>query len=251
MPEEIALDGASNLNSGEFKDFLQCWSVRHRLSSAYFPQSNGRAEAAVKSMKRLIRGHTGPRGSISNDDIALSQLQYRNTPLDGGKSPAQLALGRELKDAIPLPKNRYYVSNQRKKFLKQMETERAVSNKQQSQTFNKSAKNLQAVQPGNEVVCQNPKSHKWDKSGKVIESLPFRQYRIKLDGTGRITLRNRRHIRNVYRGAPNLTPMEQQRDAVSTFGDGSNVTSGHVHREVCVFGFFGLVLCKCLQNKVF
>ena len=32
-------------------------------------------------------------------------------------------------------------------------------------------------------------------SGIVVECLPYRQYRIKMDSTGRLTLRNRRHIR--------------------------------------------------------
>ena len=93
VPEEIAIDGASNLSSTEFRTFLDDWSVRHRLSSAYYPQSNGRADTAVKSMKRLIRGNTSHRGSL---DIAQGLLQYRNTPLQNaaGKSPAQLALGR-------------------------------------------------------------------------------------------------------------------------------------------------------------
>ena len=72
-----------------------------------FPQSNGRAETAVKSMKRLVRGHTGARGSLDTAAMTLALLQYRNTPMQnaGGKSPAQLALGRELKDYMPLPKH--------------------------------------------------------------------------------------------------------------------------------------------------
>ena len=47
IPDEIALDGASNLLSRELPDFLRRWSIHRRLSSAYYPQSNGRAEAAV------------------------------------------------------------------------------------------------------------------------------------------------------------------------------------------------------------
>ena len=206
VPEEIALDGASNLSSKELTEFLQRWGVRRRLSSAYFPQSNGRAEAAVKSMKRLIQGHTGPRGSINTDEIALGLLQYRNTPIEGGKSPAQLALGRELKDTMPLPRQRYHVNYQWKKLLKQRELDMAVSWEKQKQTFDQSAKPLQQLCPYTDVVCQNPKTNKWDRSGKVVECLPYRQYRIKLDGTGRITLRNRRHLRTVYRGAPCLQP---------------------------------------------
>ena len=36
---------------------------------------------------------------------------------------------------------------------------------------------------------------KWDKVGRVVEILPFDQYVIKVDGSGRITKRNRRFLR--------------------------------------------------------
>jgi len=69
--------------------FLLSWRVQLRISSAYFPQSNGRAEAAVKSAKRLLRGNTGPGGSLDSDAAAKAVLQYLNTPLqDSGASPA-------------------------------------------------------------------------------------------------------------------------------------------------------------------
>ena len=55
--------------------------------------------------------------------------------------------------------------------------------------WNKSAKVPPAINNGIDVVCQ-----RWDRSGKIVECLPHRQYKIKLDGTGRLTLRNRRHL---------------------------------------------------------
>ena len=41
------------------------------------------------------------------------------------------------------------------------------------------------------------KNHKkrWVKTGQIVEALPNRQYRIKVDGSGRVTLRNRRHLK--------------------------------------------------------
>jgi len=60
IPEELSCDGGTNLVSEEARAFLLSWRVQLRISSAYFPQSNGRAEAAVKSAKRLLRGNTGP-----------------------------------------------------------------------------------------------------------------------------------------------------------------------------------------------
>merc|ERR1711860_33981 len=75
---------------------------RHRLSSAYFPHSNLRAEQGVKLAKKLIRDNTDRSGSLDNDKFARALLNYRNTPLrDIGRSPAQIVTGRQLRDHLP------------------------------------------------------------------------------------------------------------------------------------------------------
>ena len=38
---------------------------------------------------------------------------------------------------------------------------------------------------------------KWDRTGLVIEVMGNDQYQIKVDGTGRITLRNRKHLKPI------------------------------------------------------
>ena len=43
------------------------------------------------------------------------------------------------------------------------------------------------------VVGNNPL--KWERTGIIVEVLPYKQYKVKLDGSGRISLRNRRHLR--------------------------------------------------------
>ena len=54
VPNEIASDGGPPFNSYEFENFLKAWGVDFRKSSAYYAQSNGRAEAAVNVVKRLL-----------------------------------------------------------------------------------------------------------------------------------------------------------------------------------------------------
>ena len=79
VPEEFALDGASVFVSGDTKKFFETWGVKQRVSSAYFPHSNLRAETAVKSMKRLITANTGQRGTLDTDAFGAAMLKYRNT----------------------------------------------------------------------------------------------------------------------------------------------------------------------------
>ena len=102
-PEEIATDGASVYMSASTQRFLESWSVRHRVSTAYNPHSNLRAETAVKTIKRLIRENTGVRGSLDTDRMAMALLAYRNTPdRDTARSPAQVLFACQLRDAVPV-----------------------------------------------------------------------------------------------------------------------------------------------------
>ena len=106
--EEISSDGGPQFKAHKFTEFLDTWGIKHRLSSAEYPQSNGRAEAAVKSAKKIIRDNANSNGSLQNDKAAKAILQYRNTPLaDIGLSPAQILLHRQLRDAIPANPNHY------------------------------------------------------------------------------------------------------------------------------------------------
>ena len=53
---------------------------------------------------------------------------------------------------------------------------------------------------GTVVSVQNqtgPHKLKWDKSGTVVEVLDFHQYRVKMDGSGRVSLRNSAYLRPI------------------------------------------------------
>ena len=199
VPEEISLDGAPNLSSSEIVEWLKKWKVSIRLSSAYFPQSNGRAEAAVKSMKRLLKGKLGRGGSLKTDAVAEGLLQYRNTPLRNvNKSPAELALGRSIRDTIPLPQERYKINKQWYYNLRERERCMAKANellaaKQQNK------KSLKLLSVGDEVLCQNTRTLKWDRAGVIVELRKFRQYAVRMEGSGRISLRNRKHLQQIVR----------------------------------------------------
>ena len=64
VPEEISSDGGPEFTADCTEAFMRHWGIRHRLSSAHFPQSNDRAEVAVKTAKRLLMSNTGPSGSL-------------------------------------------------------------------------------------------------------------------------------------------------------------------------------------------
>ena len=94
--------GGDEFTSSELKDFLVRWGTKHRLSSAYFPQSNGRGEVAVKATKRLLETNVAPDASVDTDNVVRALLHVRNTPdRDCKRSPAEILFGHPLKDTIP------------------------------------------------------------------------------------------------------------------------------------------------------
>ena len=94
VPEEISPDGGPEFTAFVTQDFMRKWDTKHRVSSAYFPQSNGRAEVAVKAAKRLLMSNISPNGDLNNDSFLRAVLQLRNTPdPDCDLSPAEIVFG--------------------------------------------------------------------------------------------------------------------------------------------------------------
>ena len=61
-------------------------------------------------------------------------------------------------------------------------------------------KTLPVLRVGDVVLVQNqtgPRSNKWDQSGVVVELNGYDQYRIKMDGSGRVSLRNRQFLKKI------------------------------------------------------
>ena len=101
VPEEVSVDDGPQFKAGVFKKFAKDWDIDIRCSSAYFAQSNGRAEAGVKTMKRILRENVSPSGSLNTDKVLKAILCYKNTPDESGMSPAMILMGRPLKDSLP------------------------------------------------------------------------------------------------------------------------------------------------------
>ena len=195
VPEEISSDGGPQFKSEEFKQFLELWGIHHRISSVEYPQSNGRAEVGVKTVKRIIRDCTSSNGDLNNDKAVSAILQYRNTPLpDVDLSPAQILFHRNLKDSIPSHPSHYHLHKDWIVSAEKRETQFALRNKAIATQYNTHTRPLCELTAGTYVLIQS-KNKKWNKQGVIIEKLDNRQYRIKVKGSGRITLRNRRFIK--------------------------------------------------------
>ena len=178
------------------RDFFRRWCVEIRQSSAHYPQSNGRAEAAVKTAKRILRENVGGAGTVATERVVLAFLQYHNTPLrDGGKSPAQLLLGRQLRSGIPVPSDELRISQHWTDHLETREREMARRGKA-LQDASETSRTLQKLSVGQVVRIQDAVTKRWDRTGVVTRLLrPIRQYTVRLDGSGRLVIRNRKFLR--------------------------------------------------------
>lgn len=159
----------------------------------------------MKSAKRLLRGNTTRGGSLDTDSIARAILQYLNTPLHGlDASPAQLLTGRQLRDAIPVESSRYFINEQWGRTLRDRERAMIDTSVNSSIRHDQHAHSLTPLRPGQRARIQNPSSGRWDRVGTVLELSAPRQYLLRLDGSGRASIRNRRHLRPLI-GEPQLS----------------------------------------------
>ena len=199
VPEQISLDGGTSLISGEMTEFFRRWCVEVRQSSAQYPQSNGRAEAAVRSAKTIMRDNTAPNGSLTMEKIASAMLQYHNTPLrEGGKSPAQLLLGRQLRSGVPVSVTLLRVQERWTEDLTRREKMMAQKADRLEELSDSSRRHLEKLVVGQHVRIQNAVTKRWDRTGVVTRVLrAIRQYTIRMDGSGRVVLRNRKFLRPI------------------------------------------------------
>ena len=204
VPEEISTDGGPEFTAGLTQEFFRIWNVRHRVSSAHFPASNGREEVAVKTVKRLLMSNTGPTGSLNHDGFLRAMLQLRNTPdPDCNVSPAQVVFGRPLRDAFSFVNRLEKFSNPNIRPLwrdawtaKEVALQTRMTRSTEALTVG--TRPLRPLLVGEHVFIQNQQgTHptKWDRSGIVVETLGQDQHCVKVDGTGRLTRRNRRFLR--------------------------------------------------------
>ena len=227
VPQEISSDGGPEFTASITKEFLEKWGIKHRISSAYYPQSNGRAVVAVKTAKRILRANVGPNGSLNNDKFLRALLQYRNTPdPDCNVSPAQIIFGRPIRDALSFTNRLEKFSNPtirplwREAWASKEEALRTRFTRS-TEKLNIHAKELPTLHVGEKCFIQNQTGNhptKWDRTGTIVEKSQHNQYIIKVDGSGRLTKRNRRFIKafkpasSTVEAAPNSLPHNSEKE---------------------------------------
>ena len=140
---------------------------------------------------------------MAGDKFFRALMQHRNTPdPDTGLSPAQVLFGRPVRDFMPILPGKF--KPQEGWRLAQEDREKALRLRycRGKENLSEHTKKLPKLSVGDRVLIQNqwgtPKvAKRWDRSGVVLEVEDFDKYRVKVDGSGRVSMRNRRFLRKV------------------------------------------------------
>ena len=77
---------------------------------------------------------------------------------------------------------------------------------ERKENYDADKKNMLPLEEGDIVQVQNmtgAKPNRWDKTGMVVEKMGNRQYHVKMDGSRRVLLRNRKNLKKI-------TPLEAE-----------------------------------------
>ena len=190
------------------QDFFLRWGIKHHVSAAYDPQSNGRAKLEGKSTKRLLERNIGPDGKLDTDNFLRALLIKRNTPDAECKlSPAQIIFGRNLRDALPRINkeiNIFHNNHVNPTWHNAwQQKEQALRTRYQGcqERLAEHARDLPPLLLGDRVAIQNQtgrRPSKWERTGTVVEVRDHDKYVMKVDGSGRLTMRNRRFLKKLF-----------------------------------------------------
>ena len=98
IPEVVVSDNGPQFKCEAFKKFSNKWDFNHVTSSPGHSRGNGKAEAAVKVVKNILK-----KTQRANKDPYLGLLEYRNTPTqDLNTSPAQRLFNRRTRSVLPM-----------------------------------------------------------------------------------------------------------------------------------------------------
>ena len=202
IPAEVVSDNGPQFSSSEFQEFAKEYGFKHVTSSPHYPKANGEAERAVQTVKTLWR---------KNSDKYRALLDYRTTPIpDIELSPAQLLMGRRLRNGLPMMDSLLQPAgvNQKdvSKHLKKMKEEQKKHHDRHANS------ELKELKPETKVRMQPwSDSREWKPATVIRHHHTPRSYVVQADD-GRNYRRKRQHLRVCPASGPRSLDAEQSLD---------------------------------------
>lgn len=187
IPEVLVADN-NPLNCPEFIKFAEAWDFHVIFTSPRYSQANGFAEKGVSIAKTLV---------MKNEDLEAALLHYRAAPIPHvGCSPAQLFFNRRIRSRIPV--HSAYLESAVPNSECVMQTKQQLQT-QAAELYNRGAKPLPALTPGEEVLIKRKLEDRSWKKGEVISTTAEPRSYIVREESGAVLRRNRRFLRPVVK----------------------------------------------------
>ena len=141
-------------------------------SSPTHAKSNGKAESAVKVVKKIFK-----KAHRDNKDPWLALLDQRNTPTQGvGSSPAQRLMSRRTRTLLPISANLLYPK------VEEGVTKKLKVKRQKAKSYHdRSSIVLPELEIGQEVRVAGQRNKTWE-AGTCVEKLSNRSYMVQVNG---------------------------------------------------------------------
>ena len=196
IPYELMTDNGPCFASSEFAKFARDWDFKHTTSSPWFSQSNGLAENAVKIVKRIFQ-----KCLETKQDPYMGLLNYRASPLECGKSPAELHNGgRNIRSNLPMASHTPGPDGAL------MAKKAKLKERQRLNHDRTGVVPLEPLAP-QDMVRVKDSDGLWTVRAKVLREVAPRSYLVRTE-RGSVCRRNRRDLRSTSE-----TPQEFQTQA--------------------------------------
>ena len=162
-----------SFTSTQFHSMVNKWGIVHSMSSPGHHQSNGKAEAAVKTVKHMMS-----ECLQDGTDVYEALLELGNTTQqDIGLSPAQLMFGQLTRTRLPA------VTNQPVNKKQSAVAQKSHTRRQQTvrQSNNRCARDMVPLQKGQPVFYQYLEGQRW-RNGTVQSKKDEHSYITELEG---------------------------------------------------------------------
>ena len=184
FPMSIRTDGGPQFRT-EFHKYCKEHHIHKETSSAYFPESNGHAENAVKTAKHLLKKCHAHWGTFTD-----ALLHWRNMPRADGISPAQMLFGFQQNFGLPTTSPPHYINRR-----KVRDARRRTMITSTKPSFDKTSKELEPLAVNTRVVVQDPKTSNWNPGFTIVSHTSDSRSYIVADEHGDCSKRNRRHVK--------------------------------------------------------
>ena len=185
IPDILFSDNGPQFSSQQFHDFASTYRFQHRTSSPHYPQSNGKVEKAVQTVKNILK-----KARDDRQDPYLALLALRNTPIDDQiGSPAQQLMGRRTRTLLPISKELLTPKTIRPSTIR-----KSILSRQERQKYyhDFSSKPLPLLSVGDKVTVKENKT--WKPATITGKANSPRSYLVTTP-EGQTYRRNRTHLR--------------------------------------------------------